>query len=96
MSLPSIILAFLISSLYGTLFHLFRDGGLGRLILYLVLAWAGFAAGQLVGAWQGWVFLPLGPLNLGVATLGSALFLGLGYWLSLVDVRRPAPRDDGV
>lgn len=96
MTLPSLILGFLISSLYGTLFHLFRDGGLGRLALYLVLAWAGFAAGQLAGAWRGWLFFPIGPLNLGMATLGSALFLGLGYWLSLVEVRRPGPHDDAV
>jgi hypothetical protein len=96
MTLPSLLLAFLISSLYGSLFHLFRDGGLGRLLLYLGLSWAGFAAGQLLGSWRGWFFLSVGPLNLGMATLGSAFFLGLGYWLSLVEIRRPASRDDGV
>ena len=96
LTLPSLLLAFLISSLYGTLFHLVRDGGLGRLILYLTLSWLGFAAGQLVGFWRGWTFLGIGPLNLGMATIGSALFLGLGYWLSLVEVRRPPSRDDAV
>jgi hypothetical protein len=75
MTIPTIIFAFLIASLYGTLYHLVRGGGPGRLFQYLVLGWVGFALGHLVGIWQGWLLFPLGQLNLGTSTLGSLILL---------------------
>jgi hypothetical protein len=42
----------------------------------------GFAAGHLVGMWRGWLFLPLGSLNLGLSSIGSILVLLVGDWLS--------------
>jgi len=75
MTIPSLIFAFLIASLYGALYHLIRDGGLGRLFQFLLLSWVGFALGHLVGIWQGWQFLPLGQLNFGMSTLGSLILM---------------------
>jgi hypothetical protein len=49
MSLPAVLLGFVISSLYGVLFHIVRDGRIARLLLYLALSWAGFALGHLMG-----------------------------------------------
>ena len=85
MTLPSFLIGIVISSLYGAAFHLWRGGGLGRLILYIVLAWIGFWIGHSIGEALGWTFFSLGPLWLGTATLGAAITLGLGYWLSLVE-----------
>ena len=85
MTIPSIIIAMIISSLYGLAFHLWRGGGLGRLILYIILAWIGFWAGHIIGDHLDWIFFSLGPLRLGTATLGSVITLGIGYWLSLVE-----------
>ena len=85
MTIPSIIIGIVISSLYGVAFHLWRGGGLGRLILYVVLAWIGFWIGHIIGNSQGWTFVSLGPLRLGAATVGSIITLGFGYWLSLVE-----------
>jgi hypothetical protein len=86
MTLPAIIFGVILSTLIGAAFHLFRGGGLGRLLLYLVLGWIGFWTGQFL-AWQfGWSFASLGPLHLGMATIGSLVFLGVGHWLSLVEV----------
>lgn len=85
MTIPSILIGFVISSLYGVAFHLWRGGGLGRLILYIILAWIGFWIGHFLGNYLGLSFASLGPLHLGTATLGSALTLGFGYWLSLVE-----------
>ena len=85
MTIPSIIIGIVISSLYGVAFHLWRGGGLGRLILYIVLAWIGFWIGHIIGNSQGWTFVSLGPLRLGAATVGSIITLGFGYWLSLVE-----------
>lgn len=88
MSLPSLLIGVLISSLYGAAFHLWRGGGLGRLILYLLLGWAGFWIGHLLAGRLDWTFASLGPLHLGLATITSLAFLLLGHWLSLVEVDR--------
>ena len=88
MTFPSILLGILISSLYGVVFHLFRGGGLGRMILYIILSWIGFWLGNFAGNKFGWVFGSYGPLQILTATLGSVIALALGYWLSLVDENR--------
>ena len=96
MTIPSIALGLIFSLLIGALFHLWRDGGLGRLLFYLTLSVAGFAAGQWFGVWRNWVLFPMGPLDLGLAALGSFVFLGIGYWLSLVKIHRPGNENDEV
>jgi hypothetical protein len=88
MTLPALILGTLLASLYGAIFHLFLGGGLGRLVLFLFLGWIGFLAGQILASYLGWTFDLLGPLHLGTASLSSFLFLGVGYWLSLIEVER--------
>ena len=85
MTIPSIIIGFVIASLFGVAFHLLRGGGIGRLLIYIILAWIGFWIGHFVGNSMGWHVFSLGPLRLGTATLGAALTLGIGYWLSLVE-----------
>lgn len=86
MTLPSLLFTLLLALLYGALYHLLRGGGFWRLVLFLILSVLGFGAGHLIGLWRGWVFLSLGPLNLGMSTLGSLVFLLLGDWLQ--------PRED--
>jgi hypothetical protein len=89
MTLPIVVFGVLLASLYGALFHLWRDGGLGRLILYLLLSWVGFIIGELAGNALGWTFWSVGTLHIGTATIGSLVFLAAGYWLSLVQVDSP-------
>ena len=86
MTIPSLIFAFLIASLYGAFYHLVRGGKLGRLVLFLSLGWAGFGMGHLFGIWQGWLLFPLGELNLGLSSLGSLVFLLAGDWISRIRV----------
>ncbi|RPI31246.1 MAG: hypothetical protein EHM70_11925 [Chloroflexota bacterium] len=88
MTLPSFLFGLAIASFYGAAFHLWRGGGLGRLALFLVLGWLGFAAGQAVASQLGWTFDSLGPLHLGTATVFSALFLLVGNWLSKTNTQK--------
>ena len=88
MTLPSLLFGILVSTLYGALFHFIRGGGAGRLSLYLLLSWSGFWAGHLLGRQLNWTFVSVGPLNLGMASFGSVIFIGIGYWLSLVKTER--------
>ncbi len=85
MTIPSLLIGLVISSLYAAVFHLLRGGGPGRLLLYILLTWIGFWGGHILGDFRSWHFLGLGPLNLGMATVGSIFTLAIGYWLSLVD-----------
>ncbi len=87
MMLPAYLFGLVYALLLGALFHVWRDGGLGRLLLYLVLSVAGAAVGQWVGGLLRWSVFTVGALNLGLVTLGSVLFLLTGYWLSLVEIR---------
>lgn len=84
MTLPAFLFGFLISVMIGAAFHLWKGGGLFRLILYLVLSIAGFWTGHLISVSIGWDFVRLGPLRLGFAILGDLIVLGVGYWLSLL------------
>jgi uncharacterized membrane protein YeaQ/YmgE (transglycosylase-associated protein family) len=95
MTVPSLILGLLGALLIGALFHLWADGGAGRLLLYLLLSLLGFGAGHALGTAWNWILLPLGPLDLGMAMLGSVVFLCVGHWLSLVRVG-DAGRDEKV
>ena len=86
MSIPTLILGLILSTLYGALFHLWRGGSAGRLLLYLLLAWIGFWVGQFIGNLLNISIDTLGQLHIVTATLGSLVLLFLGYWLSLVRV----------
>ena len=91
MTTPSLLLGLVISTVYGITFHVWRGGSAGRLLLYLILGWAGFWSGHFLSARLGWSLFQIGSLNLGMATIGSLLFLVVGYWLSLVEPRKQNP-----
>jgi hypothetical protein len=88
MTFPAIIYGIILSTVYGTAFHFWKNGSLNRLFLYVLLSWLGFWAGHIVGGALGWSFAAIGPINAGMATLGSALFLFVGEWLSRVEISK--------
>ena len=87
MTFPAIVFSFFVASLFGSLMHLWRSGGLFRLMLYLVLSWVGFFGGHLLADALSIQFLDLGTIHLGMGIVGALVFLGLGYWLSQVDTQ---------
>jgi len=88
MPLPTLLFGVLLAGAYGAGFHLWRGGGVGKLILFLVLAQAGFWLGDYVGFSLNWTFAPLGILNAGMGSLGAILFLLAGNFLSGIQVRQ--------
>ena len=89
MSSTTILLGFVISTLFGALFHLWRGGKAGRLLLYLILSWIGFWAAHFLAELFNWDFDQLGKLHIGLGILGSITSLAGGYGLPLID--RGAP-----
>lgn len=84
MILSVVLYGFLFATLMAALFHLWRDGGLGKLILYLLASWAGFWLGHLAAKALGIHILDIGELHLGPALLGSLIFLFLAHWFSQI------------
>ncbi|MCU0484498.1 MAG: hypothetical protein MUC85_00175 [Anaerolineales bacterium] len=87
MTIPALILGIVLSTLLGAFFHLWRGGSGGRLVLYMILAWAGFWGGHVAADLLGWNFGKLGPLHLAPAILVCLLFLFAGNWLSQVQIQ---------
>jgi hypothetical protein len=88
MTFPAIVFGIILSTMYGAVFHFWKGGSLSRLFLYIILAWLGFWIGNFVSDVLGWTFAATGPLNSGMATLGSAVFLFVGEWLSRVEISK--------
>ncbi len=83
MTLPTLLFAFILATLYGAGFHLWQGGNARRLLLYLLAGWLGFALGHFVGEWLGIRLLAVGALNTFTATLGSAIALFAARLLAL-------------
>jgi hypothetical protein len=88
MTLPAIFFGIVLSTTYGTAFHLWKGGSLKKMFLYIILAWLGFLLGHIIGDLLKWNFASVGPINAGMATLVSVLFLFSGEWLSRVEIAR--------
>jgi hypothetical protein len=88
MTFPAILFGLVLSTVYGTVFHLWKGGNLNRLFLYIILSWLGFWVGHFIGGAISWSFAAAGPINAGMATLGSAVFLFVGEWLSRVEIKK--------
>jgi len=86
MTTASYFLAFLLSTLYGAIFHLWQGGRARWLLLYLLTGWVGFAVGHIVGGMVGITFWSIGELHVLPATMGSAIGLFTARWLATRDV----------
>lgn len=76
---PSMVLTFVLSSLYGLAFYLAFGRGWARLFLYWFVGIAGFAVGQGIASAVGIALFNIGSVNVVEGTLVS--------WLSLFAVR---------
>jgi uncharacterized membrane protein YeaQ/YmgE (transglycosylase-associated protein family) len=83
MTIPAFLLGSSVSILTGAIFHVWKGGGLARLLLDLILSWVGFFLGNFLASRFKLNILDIGPLHFGFAFLGSIILLFLGHWLSL-------------
>jgi hypothetical protein len=89
MTVPTLLLAFALATIYGASFHLWQGGGARRLALYLLSGWLGFTLGHWLGDLLDVRFLSIGALNWLTATLGSVIALFASRWLSTGEVPEP-------
>jgi apolipoprotein N-acyltransferase len=78
---PSLVFAFVLSSLYGLVFYLIFGRGWARLAIYWLVGLVGFAAGERLGNAIGLNWLRMGPVYVLEGTLISwaSLFV---VWLA--------------
>lgn len=83
MTLPSVLFAFILATLFGAAFHLLMGGDARRFALYLLAGWLGCAVGQVVGTALAIDLFAIGPLRTGAAALGSLIALVIAYVLGV-------------
>jgi hypothetical protein len=74
---PTILLLAILAVAIGLIYHLWRGGGFGRLILSIVAAGVGIAIGQVLSQFFGWRLIMLGEVHLVQALVGGMLVLVL-------------------
>ena len=84
MNISSYLFGFIIATLLGAIFHIWRDGGIGRLLMYLLLSWLGFLVGHWAAIGLELKLMNVGPVNLAGGIVGSVIFL-LGHWFGKID-----------
>ena len=82
MTTPAYLISIILATLYGAVFHLYKGGAASRILLYVVSSWMGFIIGHNVSQIVGASIYSIGPLNAGMASLGSGLALVLAHWLA--------------
>ncbi|MEM7331833.1 MAG: hypothetical protein AAF490_07065 [Chloroflexota bacterium] len=77
----SLVLGFLLSTAFGSGFHVMMGGPARRILLYVFAAWIGFALGHFIGDLLNISVFQLGTLHLFSASLGSWIALISSWWL---------------
>lgn len=81
MSLPAVVLSFVIATLYAGLFHFAFARRAADILRYWLAAIIGFGAGALVGLLVPWRVLIVGEVHLLEASVACAVALFLTRWL---------------
>ncbi|HEY60950.1 MAG TPA: hypothetical protein G4N92_09775 [Anaerolineae bacterium] len=82
MTLPAFFFGSLIASLIGSIIHLIFGGNIKRIVSYIFFSWVGFWIGNTVSSHLNIQILLYGPVDFGMAAIGSCLLLAFIYWLS--------------
>jgi hypothetical protein len=91
MTIHAILLAFVIASLLGALYHLIRGGSLRRLGLFILASNLSFFLGHVLSEILHWQLLRLGSINLFPAMLATILGLILTTALAGEEVAKSPP-----
>ena len=94
MNIATYIFGWILATLLGAVFHLWKDGSFWKLVIYIILSWIGFFLGQLIAKIAGFNFMNVGSLHLGGGIIGSIVMLFAGHWFSRIE-SFPGQSDQG-
>lgn len=92
MNISTYIFGWLFATLLAALFHLWRDGGFWKLVLFMVASWVGFLIGHLMAVSYEFNFMMVGSLHLGGGLIGSVIALFVSHWLGQIETK---PKNKG-
>ncbi len=82
MNISAYFFGWILATHFAALFHLWRNGGFGKLLFFLIISWAGFFLGHLAFHQFNIKFMTVGNVQIAGGIVGSLLFLFLGQWFS--------------
>ena len=82
MTIQAILFIVLVSAFYGCLYNLITGGNIFSIFINIIIAIAGFFAGQFVGGIIGREYFRVGVINFGWGTFISFIFLLIGGAIS--------------
>lgn len=85
MNVATYIFGWVMATLLGAVFHLWKDGGFWKLVIYIVLSWIGFFLGHFIAKSAGFNFMNVGSLYFGGGIIGSIIILFAGHWFSRIE-----------
>ncbi len=85
MNVATYIFGWILATLLGAVFHLWKDGGFWKLVIYIILSWIGFFLGHLIAKGMDFNLMNVGSLHLGGGIIGSIVALFAGNWFSRID-----------
>jgi len=84
--LPGLLLIFLLSTLVGLGFHLWKGGSIFRMLFLVIFSLVGFGIGQWIGVQLKSTFLVIGWVQVGVGSIFSIIFSFVSIWLSKLNL----------
>ena len=88
MTIPAFLFGCLVATLLGSLFHLWKGGGLLHILLFILFGIGGFWLGHLAASYWELALWNIGPIHFGPALILCIGFLFLAHWL----FNFPAPK----
>ena len=85
MNVSTYIFGWILATLLGAVFHLWKDGGFWKLVIYIILSWIGFFLGHVIAKSTGFNFMNVGSLHLVGGIIGSIIALFAGHWFSRIE-----------
>ena len=82
MTIQAVLFILLVSAFYGCLFHVITGGNFFSIFIDILIAVAGFFAGQVIGNLIDREFIRVGVINFGWGSFTSFIFLVVGGFLS--------------
>lgn len=79
---PNLFIGILASALTASLFHLWKNGGPGKLIIYLIFAFLGYLLFSAIFALVEIEVFRIGPYDPGAGMIGAVIFLFFSHWLT--------------
>ncbi len=79
---PNLFIGILVSALMAALFHLWKNGGPGKLFIYVIFAFLGYLIFSALFRLLEITVFQIGPYDPGAGVIGCVVLLFFSHWLT--------------